>query len=153
MSSNEETVLRAAQAWMDACARCDIEAIDEGMADNCLRYGEPSWMTIGKADYIKAYRQYLISFSDYRLTIVNTVVSGKSVVFEMIESAKFSQPYPLPGGGGVVQPSGQTYTDHACTWLDIDEAGKVAEIRAYIPSTRGQLMADAMAASQDTASH
>jgi hypothetical protein len=148
MNDNEEMVLQAARAWMEAAARCDIEAIANGMAENCLRYGEPSWMTINKADYIDVYRQYLISFSDYRLTILNTVVSGRSVVFEMIESATFSKPYPLPGGSGLVQPSGQSYTDHACTWLEIDEAGKVAEIRAYIPSTRGQMMAEAMAATE-----
>ncbi len=146
MSANEEAVLRAARSWMDACARCDIDAITEGMADNCVRYGEPTWMTMGKTDYITAYRQYLISFSDYQLTIVNTVVSGNSVVFEMIESATFSQPYPLPGVGQVVQPSGKSYTDRCCTWLEIDEAGRVAEIRAYIPTTRGSLIADAMAA-------
>lgn len=103
MPDPDEQVLQAARAWMDAAARCDIEAIEAGMADDCLRYGEPTWMTIDKADYIKAYRQFLTSFSNYRLTIVNIVVSGRSVVFEMIESATFSKPYPLPGGGGVIQ--------------------------------------------------
>jgi hypothetical protein len=145
MSGDEKAALRAARAWMDACARCEIDAIAEGMADNCLRYGEPNWMTIGKADYITAYRQFLVSFSNYQLEIVNTVVSGRSVVFEMIESATFSAPYPLPGGGGIVQPNGHSYTDRVCTWLEIDEAGRIAEIRAYIPSNRGRLMAEAIA--------
>jgi hypothetical protein len=148
VTGSEEAVLNAARAWIDAAARCDIDAIAAGMADTCIRFGEPSWMSIGKADYIAGYRQFLVSFSDYQLTIVNTLVRGPSVVFELIESATFSQPYPFPDGR-LVQPNGQSYTDRACTWLEIDEAGKVAEIRAYIPSNRGRLMAEAMAASAD----
>lgn len=140
------TPLEIATAWMQAAARCDIEAIADGMADSCLRYGEPSWMTIGKDDYIVSYRQYLKSFSNYRLEIVNTLASGNSVVFEMIESATLSSPYPLPDGT-VVQPSGQTYTDRVCTWVEVNEHGLIAEIRAYVPSTRGKLIADALAAS------
>jgi limonene-1,2-epoxide hydrolase len=139
------TPIEIASAWMDAAARCDIEAIAAGMAEGCRRFGEPSWMVIGKDDYIKAYRQYLTSFSDYRLEIVNTMASGRTVVFEMIESATFSAPYPLPDGS-VVQPSGKSYADRVCTWVEVDEGGLIAEIRAYIPSNRGKLMADAMAA-------
>lgn len=135
-----------ARAWMDAAARCDIEAIAAGMAEGCQRFGEPSWMVIGKDDYVAAYRQYLTSFSEYRLEIVNVMASGRTVVFEMIESARFSEPYPLPDGS-VIQPSGKSYTDRVCTWVEIDDAGLIAEIRAYIPSTRGTLMAEAMASS------
>jgi len=135
-----------ARAWMDAAARCDIEAIAAGMAEGCQRFGEPSWMVIGKDDYVAAYRQYLTSFSDYRLEIVNVMASGRTVVFEMIESARFSEPYPLPDGS-VIQPSGKSYTDRVCTWVEIDDAGLIAEIRAYVPSTRGTLMAEAMASS------
>ena len=141
-----KTPLDIATAWMEAAARCDIEAIADGMAEHCQRFGEPSWMVLGKADYIAAYRQYLISFSNYRLDIVNALASNRTVVFEMIESATFSAPYPLPDGT-VIQPSGKSYTDRVCTWVEIDDAGLIAEIRAYIPSTRGQLMAEAIAAS------
>jgi hypothetical protein len=130
---------------MDAVARCDTAAIADGMAEGCLRYGEPEWLVIAKAPYIEAYRQFLRSFSDYRLEIVNTVASGRTVAFEMIESARFTGAYPLPDGR-TVQPSGQTYTDRVCTWIEVDDDGKVAEIRAYVPSTRGRLMAEAMAA-------
>lgn len=140
-----KTPLEIARAWIDAAARCDLPAIRDGMAENCLRYGEPDWMVMGKADYIAGYTQYLTSFSDYRLEIVNTVTSGMTTVFEMIESATFSAPYPLPDGR-VIQPSGDTYTDRVCTWVEVDEDGLISEIRAYIPSTRGQLMANAMAA-------
>lgn len=140
------TVLEAASEWMDAAARCDVDALEAGMADGCLRYGEPDWMVIGKDDYIRAYRQYLISFSDYRLEVLNTVVSGRTVVFEMIESATLTHPYPLPDGT-MIQPNGGTYTDRVCTWVEVDDNGLIAEIRAYIPSTRGALMAEAMAAS------
>jgi hypothetical protein len=131
---------------MDAAARCDVEALDAGMAKGCKRFGEPGWMVIEKDDYISAYRQYLISFSNYQLDIVNTMANGRTVVFEMIESATFTNPYPLPDGG-VIQPNGGTYTDRVCTWMEVDDDGLIAEIRAYIPSTRGQLMAEAMAAS------
>jgi hypothetical protein len=140
------TALEIARAWMDAAARCDVEALAAGMAEGCQRWGEPNWMVIGKHDYIAAYRQYLTSFSDYRLDILNTMASGNTVVFEMIESATFSRPYRLPDGT-VVQPSGQSYTDRVCTWVEVDEAGLIAEIRAYIPSNRGRLMAEAMAES------
>jgi hypothetical protein len=139
------TPIEAATAWMEAAARCDIEAIAAGMADACKRFGEPSWMVIGKADYVEAYRQYLGSFSDYRLEIVNTVASGRTVVFEMIESATFSSPYHLPDGT-VIAPNGQSYTDRCCTWVEIDDDGLIREIRAYIPSNRGRLMAEAAAA-------
>ena len=131
--------------WMDAAARCDLPAIAAGMAEGCRRYGEPSWLVIGKADYIEAYRQYLISFSGYTLEIVNTLTSGHTTVFEMIESATFSQPYPLPDGS-VIQPSGETYIDRCCTWVEVGQDGLITEIRAYIPSTRGQMMANAIAA-------
>ncbi|MBV1686788.1 nuclear transport factor 2 family protein [Novosphingobium sp. G106] len=141
-----KTPLEIATAWMEAAARCDIEAIAAGMADDCRRFGEPSWMVIAKPDYIAAYRQYLMSFSDYRLEIVNVMASGRTVVFEMIESARFSSPYPL-SDGNAIQPNGKSYTDHVCTWIEVDSAGLIAEIRAYIPSTRGALMADAMGAS------
>jgi len=144
--SSPGTPVEIASAWMDAAARCDIEAIAAGMAEGCRRFGEPSWMVIERDDYIKAYRQYLTSFSDYRLEIVNIMASGRTVVFEMIESATFSAPYPLPDGS-VIQPSGASYTDHVCTWVEVDDAGLIAEIRAYIPSNRGSLMAQAMAAS------
>jgi hypothetical protein len=140
------TPAEVARAWMEAAARCDLQAIAAGMAEDCQRFGEPNWMVIGKADYIAAYAQFLISFSNYRLEIVNTVTSGRTVVFEMIESATFSAPYSLPDGT-IVQPSGKSYTDRVCTWVEVDERGLIAEVRAYIPSTRGQLMADAMAAS------
>lgn len=146
LCANGKTALQVATEWMDAAARCDIEAIAAGMADHCQRFGEPSWMVIGKADYIAAYRQFLISFSGYKLDIVNTMTSGRTVVFEMIESATFSAPYPLPGGG-MIQPSGRSYTDRVCTWVEVGDDGLIAEVRAYIPSTRGQLMADAIAAS------
>jgi hypothetical protein len=144
--ANGKTVLQVATEWMEAAARCDLPAIAAGMAETCLRYGEPSWMVMGKADYITAYRQYLISFSDYKLQILNTVTSGRTVVFEGIESATLSRPYPLPDGS-VIQPNHGTYIDRVCTWIDVDDDGLVAQIRAYIPSTRGKLMADAAAAS------
>jgi hypothetical protein len=103
-------------------------------------------MVIAKADYIAAYRQYLASFSGYRLDIVNTVTHGNTVVLEMIESATFTAPYPLPDGR-VIQPNGQRYTDRVCTWIEVEESGLIGEIRAYIPSNRGRLMAEAAAAS------
>jgi hypothetical protein len=130
---------------MAAAARCDIDAIEQGMAEDCLRYGEPDWIVIGKEPYLAAYRQFLRSFSDYRLEIVNVMADGRTVVFEMIESATFSGPCTLPDGR-VVQPTGQSYTDRCCTWLEIDGDAKVSEIRAYIPTTRGRLMAQAVAA-------
>jgi SnoaL-like protein len=145
--ANGKTALQIARDWMDAAARCDLEAIAAGMAEGCKRFGEPNWMVIEKADYVTAYRQYLTSFSDYRLEILNVMSTGRSVVFEMIESATFSQPYPLPGGG-VIQPNGQSYTDRACTWLEVGDDGLIVEIRAYIPSNRGPLMAAAAAASR-----
>ena len=138
--------LAVATAWMEAAARCDIDAIAAGMADGCERFGEPSWLVIGKSDYIDAYRQYLTAFSDYRLQIVNAVESGSTVVFEMIESATFSGPYRLPDGS-VIAPNGQSYTDRCCTWLEIGEDGLIHQIRAYIPSNRGRFMAEAAAAS------
>ena len=144
--ANGKSVLQVAIGWMEAAARCDLEAIGAGMADGCRRFGEPSWMVIGKEDYIEGYRQFLISFSDYRLDIVNVVTCDRTVVFEMIESATFSRPYRMPDGR-VIQPNGQTYTDRVCTWVEVDERGLIAEIRAYIPSNRGQLMAEAAAAS------
>jgi hypothetical protein len=144
--ANGKTPLEVARAWMDAAARCDVEAIAAGMAEGCKRWGEPNWMVIEKADYVAAYRQYLVSFSDYRLDILNTMASGSTVVFEMIESATFSAPYRLPDGS-VIQPNGQSYTDHVCTWLEVGEDELITEIRAYIPSNRGRLMAEAAAAS------
>ena len=144
--ANGKTPLHIATEWMDAAVRCDLDAIAAGMADGCKRFGEPSWMVIEKADYVEAYRQYLTSFSDYRLDILNTVASGRTVVFEMIESATFTGPYSLPDGS-VIQPNGQSYTDRVCTWVEVDDSGLIAEIRAYIPSNRGRLMAEAAAAS------
>ena len=143
--TNGKTPLEVARDWMDAAARCDLPAIAAAMADSCMRFGEPDWMVMAKAPYIQAYRQYLVSFSDYRLEIVNTMASGMTVVFEMIESATFSQPYPLPDGR-VIQPSGETYTDRVCTWVEVGADGLITEVRAYIPSTRGALMARAIAA-------
>ena len=87
-----------------------------------------------------------MSFSDYRLEIVSVLESGRTVVFEMIESATFSAPYRLPDGR-MIQPNGGTYTDRVCTWVEVGEDGLIAEIRAYIPSTRGRLMAEATASS------
>jgi limonene-1,2-epoxide hydrolase len=142
---SSKTPLEIARDWMDAAARCDIEAIADAMAPDCKRYGEPGWMVIGKDDYIQAYRQFLVSFSEYRLDIVNTMTNGRTTVFEMIESARFTQPYPLPDGR-VIAPNGQPYTDRVCTWVEVGDDGLIREVRAYIPSTRGQLMADAMAA-------
>jgi hypothetical protein len=130
---------------MDAAARCDVEALAAGIAEGCKRFGEPSWMVIEKDAYIEAYRQYLVSFSNYRLDVVNTMANGRTVVFEMIESATFTNPYALPDGT-VIQPNGRSYTDRVCTWVEVDDDGLIAEIRAYIPSTRGQLMAEAAAA-------
>jgi hypothetical protein len=129
---------------MEAAARCDLEAIAAGMAETCKRFGEPEWMVVPKADYIAAYRQFLTSFSDYQLDIVNTVASGSTVVFEMIESATFSAPYRLPDGREI-PPSSEAYTDRICTWVEVDADGLIAEIRAYIPSNRGPLMARASA--------
>ena len=145
LCANGKTALQVASEWMAAAARCDLPAIAAGMAESCQRFGEPNWMVMEKAGYIDAYRQYLISFSDYKLEILNTMTSGMTTVFEMIESATFSQPYPLPDGS-VIQPNGETYTDRCCTWVEVGSDGLITEIRAYIPSTRGQLMANAIAA-------
>jgi ketosteroid isomerase-like protein len=145
--ANGKTVLQAAQDWMDAAARYDVDELEATMADGCLRYGEPSWMVLGKADYIRAYRGFVKSFSDYKLQILNVMANGRQVVFEMIESATLSSPYVLPDGT-VIQPTGDTYTDRCCTWLEVDESGLISEIRAYIPTTRGELMAKAIAASR-----
>ena len=146
MTACAKTPLQIATEWMHAAARCDVEAIAAGMADGCKRFGEPNWMVIEKTDYVEAYRHYLTSFSDYRLDILNTVTSGRTVVFEMIESATFTGPYRLPDGS-IIQPNGQSYTDRVCTWVEVDDSGLIAEIRAYIPSNRGRLMAEAAAAS------
>lgn len=143
--ANGKTPLEVARDWMNAAARCDLPAIAEAMAENCLRYGESIWMVMGKTYYINAYRQYLTSFSNYQLEILNTMSSGNTTVFEMIESATFSRPYPLPDGS-VIQPSGETYTDHCCTWIEVGSDGLISEVRAYIPSTRGAMMARAIAA-------
>jgi hypothetical protein len=142
--ANGKTVLAAAQDWMDAARRGDLAAIAAGMAENCRRYGEPEWIVTQKPAYLEGYRQFLASFSDYRLDILNIVASGRSVVFELIESARFTGPYPLPDGR-VIEPNGASYTDHACTWVEVGEAGLIREIRAYIPSTRGRLLAEALA--------
>ena len=144
--ANGKTPLSIARDWMDAAARCDLKAIADGMADGCKRFGEPDWSVIEKHDYIKAYGQFLTSFSDYRLQIVNVMAKGRTIVFEMIESATFSHPYRLPDGA-TIQPNGRTYTDRVCTWVEVDESGKIAEIRAYIPSNRSRLLADAARAS------
>ena len=144
--ANGKTPLEVALDWMNAAARCDLEAIAAGMADDCRRLGEPDWIILAKAEYIAAYRRYLASFSGYRLDIVNTMTHGNTVVLEMIESATFSAPYSLHDGR-VIQPNGQRYTDRVCTWVEVNESGLIDEIRAYIPSTRGQLMAEATAAS------
>ena len=143
--ANGKTAHEVASEWMNAAARCDVAKIAAGMAEHCKRFGEPNWMVMNKAEYIAGYRQYLVSFSDYRLDILNVMASGSTVVFEMIESATFSAPYPLPGGR-VIKPNGQTYTDRVCTWMEVGSDGLITQIRAYIPSTRGQMMADAMAA-------
>ena len=143
--SNGKTALEVASAWMNAAARCDMAAIAAGMAEHCKRFGEPNWIVMDKPGYIAGYAQYLTSFSDYELEIVNVMASGATVVFEMIESATFSKPYPLPDGR-IIQPSLVRYTDRVCTWVEVGEDGLVAEIRAYVPSTRGALMADAIAA-------
>lgn len=146
LCANGKTVLEVARDWMDAAARCDLGAVEAGMADDCLRYGEPNWMVMEKAGYIAGYSQFLKSFSDYRLEILGAMTCGRTVVFEMIESATFSQAYPLPDGS-VIQPNGGSYTDRVCTWVEVNDGGKIAEIRAYIPSNRGTLMAQAAAAS------
>lgn len=144
--ANGKTVSQAARDWIDAAARCDLEAIAAGMADECLRYGEPNWMVMSKPDYIRGYRQFLQSFSDYRLEVLNQVTSGRAVVFEMIESAKFSNPYKMPDGSEI-PANGESYTDRVCTWVEVGESGLITEIRAYIPSTRGPLLAAAAAES------
>jgi len=143
--ANGQTPFEVARNWIDAAARCDLPAIESAMAQNCKRFGEPNWMVMDKAGYITAYRQYLVSFSDYRLEIVNTMTRGMTTVFEMIESATFSHPYPLPDGR-IIQPNGETYTDRVCTWVDVGDDGLITEVRAYIPSTRSALMANAIAA-------
>ena len=63
-----------------------------------------------------------------------------------IESARLTGPYSLPDGR-TVPPNGQSYTDRVCTWIEVDDQGKIAEIRAYVPSTRGRLIAEALTAS------
>jgi hypothetical protein len=136
--------LEIATQWMEAAARCDIAAIAAGMAEGCKRFGEPDWMVIEKADYIDSYRQFLRSFSDYELEIVNAQASGRTVVFEMIESARFTGTYRLPDGS-VIEPNGESYTDHVCTWIEVGADGLIGEIRAYIPSNRAQLIASAKA--------
>jgi len=133
---------QVARDWMDAAARCDVDAIERGMAEGCLRYGEPEWIVIPKELYVSSYRDFLKSFSDYRLEIQNVLVSGRTVVFEKIESATFTGPYILPDGAAI-QPRGATYTAQCGTWIVVDDDGRVAEIRAYIPSTRGRIMAEA----------
>jgi len=138
------SALEVATAWMESAARCDLEAVAAGMAESSLRYGEPSWIVTDKPAYIEGYRQFLSAFCDYRLEIVNAMANGRTVVFEMIESATFSGPYILPDGS-VIQPSGASYADHVCTWVEVSHHGLISEIRAYIPSTRGALMAAAMA--------
>ena len=142
--TNGKTALQNASNWMDAAARCDLEAITDGMAESCKRFGEPNWMVMDKSNYIAGYTQYLTSFSDYRLDILNVMSSGSSVVFEMIESAIFSAPYPL-ADGRIIKPSGQRYADRVCTWVEVGRDGLITEIRAYIPSTRGAMMAEAIA--------
>jgi hypothetical protein len=133
----------AARRWMEAAARCDLDAVISGMSDSCKRYGEPDWMVMERDFYAVSYKQFLESFTEYRLEILNVVAQGRSVVFEMVESAKFTRPYPLPNGQ-IIQPNGKSYVDRVCTWVEVDESGKISEIRAYIPSNRGKLFADAV---------
>jgi hypothetical protein len=117
-----------ARAWIRAAQRCDLAAIESGMAETCLRYGEPDWIETGKAAYIEGYRRFLETFSDYSLEVLNARAWDRTVVFEMIESA-------------TLKSNGRSYCDRVCTWLEIDETGKVAEIRAYVPSARARLLA------------
>ncbi|MEO6716148.1 MAG: hypothetical protein ABIM50_02730 [Novosphingobium sp.] len=48
------TPLEVACAWIEAAARCDLDAIAAGMAEGCRRYGEPDWMVIERDDCIAA---------------------------------------------------------------------------------------------------
>lgn len=56
LCANGKTALQVARDWIDAAARCDLPAIEAGMAESCKRYGEPSWMVMEKTGHIDAYR-------------------------------------------------------------------------------------------------
>ena len=142
---NGKTPAEIALEWAEASARGDLETAAAMIAADVKRYGTLNWSPVDRALYVDRWRIYLDAFSPYELQIVNHLTNGRSVALEMIEAATFSRPYLLPDGRAL-PPNFQSYVDHVCTVVDINDDGLISEIRAYIPSNLEILIAAAVKA-------
>jgi hypothetical protein len=143
ISDNGKAPAAIALAWADASARGDLETAVSMLADDVKRYGGFTWMPLERAFYVERWKIFLDAFSPYELKVVNCLTNGRTVALEMIESGTFSRPYVL-FDGRVLQPDFQSYVDHVCTVVAINDAGLINEIRAYIPSNLERLIASAV---------
>ena len=131
--------------WAHACARGDLTTAAAMIAPDAKRYGGLNWSPVARDFYLERWAIYLDAFTPYDLHIVNHLSNGRTVALEMIESATFARPYRLPDGRSL-PPNFQSYVDHVCTVVAIDDDGLISEIRAYIPSNLEILIASAVKA-------
>ena len=141
---NANTPAAIALEWAAACAS-DFDKAVSMLAPDMKRYGGFSWSSVGRDFYVERWKIFFNAFSPYRLQVENYLTNGRTVALEMIESGTFSRPYLL-SDGRELPPNFQSYSDHVCTVVDINDDGLIREIRAYIPSNLEILIASAVKA-------
>lgn len=140
--NNAMTPTEVALEWASASACGDVDRAAAMIAEGARRFGGLAWSPVDRAFYVERWKIFVAAFSPYHLKVVNHFTNGNAVALEMVESATFSRPYLLPDGRAI-PPNFQSYVDHVCTVVEVDEDGLIAEIRAYIPSNLEVLIATA----------
>lgn len=134
---NNKTPGQIVCEWIQASDRCDLEAVFGMLSDDFKRYGGSEWLSLTKAEYRDLWDRYIEAFSDYRSVLRNYVESGRTVIVEITESAKFTRPFRL-SDGSALQPTGVGYTDWDCAWFEVNNEGLITQIRAYLTENLGR---------------
>jgi SnoaL-like domain len=115
--------------FIDALNKCEFDRARDCFSEDFQRIGGPSWIPMGREEYIDMSKRWAAAFPDYKWEIINLVASDKHVAIECIEGGTFTNPWET--GGIIIQPPGTAYKDRSCLFIDVNEAGLITAYRYF----------------------
>ena len=121
---------------IEAFNRHDAEAVGACYAEDTVLHHPGLPEPLKGRDAIIAYDIAIFSaFSDARFApLAPVIVSGNQAVWQVLATATFDGPMPMPDGT-VLEPNGEKISLEQAVVSTLDDDGQIVEERAYLDAT------------------
>jgi hypothetical protein len=125
--SPEEVVI----AWNDLYSRPDVLGCLKYMSDDFTRVVDsPNFKVIDRKRWAEGQIGFFPAFPDWSWKMQSINSFGNIVAVEFEEHGTFTLPYTTLVGS-VIQPTGQSYTDHCGLLFKVNDDGLICELHPY----------------------